>query len=217
VNWRATGVGVVVALVGLSGCANARRDPTSSAVTIQAIGCRSFANRASGMVVGTGLVATVAHAVAGESDISVSTRDGRTHRAAIAAIDTDLDAAVLRVDDLDAPALALGSYVDGEAVILVRPAVVPTPIAIRRRVTVRTTDIYREGDHLRPGFELGAAVHAGDSGGGVVGSDGRLLAVVWATSRELDDQAWALSVDAIGPMIAAARAGRPAADAACSR
>jgi S1-C subfamily serine protease len=169
------------------------------------------------MVVGKDLVATVAHAVAGESQISVSTHDGRRHRAEMAAIDTDLDAAVLRVDDLEAPALALGSYVDGESVSLIRAAVEATPIAIRRRVTVRTTDIYREGDYLRPGFELQATVHAGDSGGGVVGRDGRLLGLVWAASREADDQAWALSADAVSPLIAAARAGRPPAAAACSR
>jgi S1-C subfamily serine protease len=216
-RWRPACIAVAVALGGASACADAPPDPTGSAVTVEATGCRLFANRASGIVVGKGLVATVAHAVAGESEISVSSPDGRSHRANVAAIDTDLDAAVLRVADLHAPALALGTYAEGEAVSLVRPAVTSTPIAIKRRVTVRTSDIYREGDHLRPGFELAAVVKAGDSGGGVVGSDGRLLALVWATSRESDDRAWALPVEAIGPLIDAARAGRPPAQVACAR
>ena len=47
------------------------------------------------------LVATVAHAVAGESEITVVTPDGRNLPGVLAAIDTGLDAAVIRVDGLD--------------------------------------------------------------------------------------------------------------------
>jgi S1-C subfamily serine protease len=216
-------VAIALALAGLSACSSAhgdRVDARGSAVVIEATGCRSFASRAVGMVVDDGLVATVAHAVAGESEIDVSTPDGRTLHGTVAAIDTDLDAAVLRVDHLDVRPLAERPYAEGEAVELVRSAdgaVTSTPIEIRRRVTIRTSDIYREGTHLRPGFELVAAVKAGDSGGGIVGRDGRLLGLVWATSRESDDRAWGLPVEAIGPLMTAARAGGPPAPAACAR
>jgi S1-C subfamily serine protease len=214
---------VVVALVGLSGCARAhgdRVDPMGSVVEVEANGCRPFAARAVGMAVDDTLVATVAHAVAGEPDVEVSTPDGRTLRAKVAAIDTALDAAVLRVDGLDLRPLDRRSYRDGEAVELVRAAageVGSTPVRILRRVTIRTSDIYRAGIHLRPGFELAAVVRPGDSGGGIVGSDGRLLGLVWAASRDSDDRAWALPVEAIGPLLGAARTGRTPPRAACAR
>ena len=134
---------------------------------------------------------TVAHAVAGEQDITVTAPDGRTLPAAVAAIDPDLDAAVLRVDGLDLPALPRRTF-DGEAdgaasMIRVEDGrATSVPVTIRRRVTINTTDIYREGEHQRPGFELGADVTAGDSGSGVVASDGSLVGVVWAASREAE-------------------------------
>jgi S1-C subfamily serine protease len=219
-RWRLASIGVAVALAGASACSTERSDPTASAVTVEATGCRVFANRAVGMVVGEGLVATVAHAVAGEADVHVVTPAGRWLPARIVAIDTNLDAAVLRADGLDLHPIALRDYFAGEPVSLVRAAhavVSSTPIEIRRRVTVRTTDIYRAGDHLRPGYQLAAPVEPGDSGGGIVGTDGRLLGLVWATSRQTDDSAWALPVEAIRPLITAARAGRPPAEAACAR
>jgi S1-C subfamily serine protease len=220
---RPSRVAAVVALVAIGGCTSAhaqRVDPTKSVVVIQATGCRPFPNRAVGMVVGDGLVATVAHAVAGESDIGVVAPDGRTLHGKVAAIDTAIDAAVLRVGGLDLPPLPRRTYKDGEPVRLVRAAngdTSSTPITIQRRVTVRTTDIYRQGDHLRPGFEIGADVKAGDSGGGLVGADGSLLGLVWATSREVDDQAWALPVEAIDPLMNAVNAGKTPSTAACSR
>lgn len=172
------------------------------------------------MVVDDDLLATVAHAVAGESEITVSTPDGRRLRGEVAAIDTELDAAVIRVDGLELAPLPRRVYDDAESVSVWTnddgPAR-PIPVEVRRRVTVRTSDIYREGEHLRPGLELRAQLAAGDSGGGLIGTDDELLAMVWATSRERDDRAWALPIEAVDPLLAAARDGvRPAA-ARCSR
>jgi S1-C subfamily serine protease len=84
-------------------------------------------------------------------------------------------------------------------------------------VTIRTSDIYREGEHLRPGFELRADVEPGDSGGGLIAADGDLLGMVWASSRERDDRAWALPIEALDPLVAAARAGEPPPAARCAR
>ena len=57
------------------------------------------------MVVGDGLVATVAHAVAGQTTIAVVTPDGRRLSGEVAAIDTDLDAAIVHIGELGLPAL----------------------------------------------------------------------------------------------------------------
>ena len=169
------------------------------------------------MAVDGDLVVTVAHAVAGEQDIAVTTPDGRTLPATVAAIDPDLDAAVLHVDGLELPALPRRTF-DGDtddtaSIVRIEDGrATSVPVSIRRRVTINTTDIYREGEHQRPGFELGADVTAGDSGSGVVASDGSLLGVVWAASREAEDRAWALPIEAYEPLVEAG-AGRDRAGA----
>ncbi len=84
-------------------------------------------------------------------------------------------------------------------------------------MTVRTSDIYREGEHARPALDVVADVRAGDSGAPIVGEDGSVLAIVWAASRQTDDRAWALPIEAMAPLIAAARSGAEPRPVACSR
>jgi S1-C subfamily serine protease len=186
-------------------------------VAVAASGCRVTPTQAVGTVVGDDLVLTVAHAVAGETEITVRTADAREHAGVVVAIDPDLDAAILRVDGLDVEALPRRPHRDGEAVSLLLDGRTASA-AVRRRVTVRTSDIYREGTHLRPGFEVAAEVHAGDSGGGLVTTDGSLVGFVWARSRESDDRAWATRIEAIEPLLSEADGdGGPPAPIACSR
>ncbi len=221
---RGASLAVVIAtLAGILGCREsspAAADPSASTVAVSATGCRLQPTSALGTVAGEELVATVAHAVAGEDHIVVTTPDGRALPAEIAAIDTDLDAAVLRVAGLDLPSLAQRAYTAAEPTTLTTTEEGKTrsaPVDVRRRVTVRTSDIYRHGVHLRPGLELTATVVAGDSGGGLIGADGELLGVVWAASRSTTDRAWATPIEAYGPLLTAARAGGTAAPVPCSR
>ena len=179
-------------------------------MAITATGCRPSSNVAHGVVVGDDLVATVAHAVAGEDEILVAGR-----HAVVVAIDTVLDAAVLRVEGLDAEEADRRGYVDGEEVSLYTDR--QRPAAVTRRATIRTSDIYRDGEHARPALDIVADVRAGDSGAPIVGEDGSVLALVWATSRRTDDRAWALPIEAIEPFIAAAQSGAHPPPAACAR
>ena len=49
------------------------------------------------------------------------------------------------------------------------------------------------------------------------GADGSLLGVVWATSRETDDRAWAITADAYQPLLDQVQAGTaPAAVASAT-
>ena len=124
------------------------------------------------------------------------------------------------VAGLDLPSLAQRAYAAAEPTTLTTSEegqTRSTPVEVRRRVTVRTSDIYRQGVHLRPGLELTATVVAGDSGGGLVGADGNLLGVVWAASRSTTDRAWATPIEAYGPLLDAARAGGAAAPVPCAR
>jgi S1-C subfamily serine protease len=214
----------VVAACGLGGCARdgqatAAHDAAASTVAVDANGCGLADSRAVGVVVGDGLVATVAHAVAGQTTIAVITPDGRRLSGDVAAIDTDLDAAIVRISGLGLPALPRRAYTDREPVELMLShdgTVSATPIEVRRRVTIGTSDIYRQGHHLRPGYELAATIVPGDSGGGVVGADGSLLGVVWATSRQTDDRAWAITADAYQPLLDRVRAGTAPSTVACA-
>ena len=192
--------------------ARERRRPTRrrSSCSITATGCRPTSNIAHGVVVDDDLVATVAHAVAGEDEIDVSGRRG-----VVVAIDTVLDAAVLRVEGLDAEVADRREYVDGEAVALFTDG--EQPAEVTRRVTVRTSDIYRDGEHARPALDVVADVRAGDSGAPIVGEDGSVLAILWAASRQTDDRAWALPIEALDPLIAAARSGAASPPVACAR
>jgi S1-C subfamily serine protease len=194
-------------------------DPAGSVVAIGATGCRRTSTRAVGVVVADELVATVAHAVAGESEITVVAPDGSEADGTVTAIDPDLDAALIRVEGLDLTPLPRAVY-DGGVVSLWTSdhgAVGSAPAEVLRRVDVRTSDIYREGEHLRPGFELRADVEAGDSGGGLVDGDGELVGLVWATSRERAERAWAMPIEALDPLLEAAQAGQEAPAARCSR
>jgi S1-C subfamily serine protease len=210
----------VVPLVAGCGGGEDPIEPADAVVAIGATGCRRTPTRADGVVVADDLVATVAHAIAGESEIRVMLPDGRDLAGDVVAIDTGLDAALLRVDGLDLPALRRGELQPGDGVTLWTSedgVVESAPAEVLRRVTVRTTDIYREGEHLRPGFELDADVTAGDSGGGLVDSDGDLVGMVWATSRERENRAWAMPIEALDPLLAAAEAGSAAAPVECAR
>jgi S1-C subfamily serine protease len=223
----ARGVGTAGVLVALLlGCGGGSSpvgpEPAASTVGIEARGCRLLPNQAVGVAVDGDLVVTVAHAVAGEQDIDVITPDGRTLPASLAAIDPDLDAAVLHVDGLELPALPRHAFdgARGSPASIVRiddGRAETVPVTIRRRVSINTTDIYRKGEHVRPGFELGASVVAGDSGSGVIDDDGRLLGVVWAASREAEDRAWALPIEAYEPLVEAAQAGTAPAPSRCAR
>ena len=215
----ACGLAAACARDGTAGPATVAHDPAASTVAVDASGCGLADSRAVGLVVGDGLVATVAHAVAGQTAIAVVTPDGRRLSGEVAAIDTDLDAAIVHIGELGLPALPRRAYTDQEPVELMLShdgTVSSTPIEVRRRVTIGTSDIYRQGHHLRPGFELTAHIVPGDSGGGVVGADGSLLGVVWATSRETDDRAWALTADAYQPLLDQVQAGTAPAAVACA-
>ncbi len=210
-----------VAAVGAVACDGASPpDPAGSVVTIAATGCRPTPNVALGVVVDDELVATVAHAVAGEDDIVVSF-DGRQYVGVVVAVDTALDAAVLRVDGLDADAVPRRAYRDAEPVSMITTGdddvLRAEPIDVSGRTTIRTSDIYRDGEYARPALDIVADVRGGDSGAPIVSDDGRLLAMVWATSRRTDERAWALPIEAVAPLLEAAGSDAPPPGVPCSR
>ncbi|MFM2183850.1 MAG: Trypsin-like peptidase domain, partial [Actinomycetota bacterium] len=79
-----------------------------TAVRIEALGCSARPQLGVGNVVADGIVATVAHVVAGADSITATLSDGTVVAATVVAIDRETDVALLRIDT-DVPPLGLGS------------------------------------------------------------------------------------------------------------
>jgi Trypsin-like peptidase domain len=175
-----------------------------SAVQIAATGCRTFEVHGAGMMVGDGRVATVAHVVAGATHVEVRGAHG-TAEATIVYFDPILDVAVLQVDPRLAPPIPIGSAVRGDhgTVFVYRDdAPVEKAAEVQRVVDIRTADIYGEGKHLRPGYELHLDIREGDSGAVVVVGD-KAVALVWATSNQTEARAWAMRASLVADHLSA--------------
>ncbi len=213
---RAAIVAIVVALV-CAGAARAQPNRAAAAVEVWANGCASLPIHGSGAALGNDLVATAAHVVAGAKTVTVDDGHGNSYQAAIVAIDTKRDAAVLRVPGLHRPTLRLRAMRNGERGWFfgfggAHPLI--SAFTVARAVGISSEDIYRQGDYLRPGYQLEAMVVAGDSGAGLIAADGKLGGLVWATSRSADDQAWAIGVGVISDLLRSVTA-RVAAPVPC--
>jgi len=196
---RALAVAAIATVTG--SCAD---DPPSAVVGLTVSGCPPGQAHGTGILVEPDLILTSAHVVKGADEIAVTNGD-RDTTATIAAFDPDMDLALLRVDTplaeprklSDVPA---GRDVDATAYVYRDGEVVTLPVRVRRPVRIHTEDIYIEGDTYRPGYELDADIHAGDSGGPVV-LDGEVIGVLWARSSKYDARAYAIDPVAGGSTI----------------
>ncbi len=209
---------VVGCLIAASCGACASSDPSltsvqpvsivDAAVQIVADGCRSADVHGAGMMIAQGRVATVAHVVAGATQIEVRSASG-TAEATVVYFDPILDVAVLKVDaglaaPIDIGTAAAGDH--GRLIVYRDDAPVELAADIQRLVDIRTADIYGEGKHIRPGYELAmntdqGDIQAGDSGAVVVVDD-KAVALVWATSRQAEGRSWAMRTSLLADHLA---------------
>lgn len=191
----------MASLVAVTACAP---DPPAGVVGVVVDSCDPGIEYGSGIVVAPGLALTSAHVLAGAQGITVTHGD-RSIEAEIAAFDPDMDLAYVSFDGRAASHLPVGSeHVEaGDVAVahVVRSGdVVALPVTIRRRVNIRTEDIYIEGETLRPGFELDADIRAGDSGAALV-VDGKVVGVIWARSNKFENRAYAIDPERAGALI----------------
>ncbi len=163
------------------------RSASRSVVRVDGTAC-GLAIEGSGWVAEPDTVVTNAHVVAGEQDTSVEV-DGQQPSlpATPIAFDPTDDLAVLSVPGLDLPALTLaGSPELGTAgAILGYPENGPfdvQPGRIGRTQDVVTQNAYGEGPVTRLLTPLRGLVRPGNSGGPLVGVDGRVLTTVFAAT-----------------------------------
>jgi S1-C subfamily serine protease len=147
----------------------------------------------SGWVAAPGLVVTNAHVIAGEDDTTVSVDGGAELEATAVHYQPRNDLAILRVEDLGAPALRLADRTPkgtGAAVIGF-PENGPlsfTPARLGRTGVVTSQDSYGRGPVQRRMTPFRADVRSGNSGGPVVSPDGEVLATVFAASADDRDR-----------------------------
>jgi S1-C subfamily serine protease len=140
----------------------------------------------SGWVAQPGVVVTNAHVVAGEQDTTVEVGgDSPSLPAQPIVFDPTVDIAVLRIPDLDVPALSLVQEpASGTAgAILGYPENGPfdvQPGRIGRTQDVITQNAYGQGPVTRLLTPLRGLVRPGNSGGPLVNGDGQVLTTVFA-------------------------------------
>ncbi len=157
-----------------------------SVVRVQGTAC-GLGVEGSGWVARPGVVLTNAHVVAGSDDTVVQTSDGAEFSATAIAYEPRNDLAVLSVPDLGADPLELPPNPESGApgAIVGYPQNGPLDIVQARvgeTVPVTSQDSYGAGPIRREMTPFRGDVRPGNSGGPVIGTDGRVLTTVFAAS-----------------------------------
>ena len=173
-------------------------------VRIEGRAC-SLLQDGTGVAIGPDLVLTAAHVVAGEERTAVIRPDGSSILATVVAFDAARDVAVLRVPGLGLPFLRTGTARVGDLVgIPGHPQGGPLRIAdarIAERITATGRDIYDRQDTRRDVLVLAATLAPGDSGAGLVSTDGRLVGLAFAIDPDSATTAYAVSDAEFAPVV----------------
>jgi S1-C subfamily serine protease len=175
--------------------AQAAADARDSVVLVAGPACDEIL-QGTGFVVADDLVMTNAHVIAGGTPRVEW--DGQTFDAEPVLFDDDLDAAVLRVDGLDAPSLTLlarevGRGTGGATLGFPLGRYVEQRAAVRRALDAVGRDIYSEDEVRRRAYELQATVEPGNSGGPFVLPGGRVAGLVFGASVTNPELGYALA------------------------
>jgi S1-C subfamily serine protease len=187
------------------------RVKTGPVVLITSTGCRTAETRTVGTIIDSGFILTVAHGVVGQTRNQITTVKGETFEATIAAIDIDLDLALLKIElvtesQLSTP-LRLAAAKSGERVSFVAfddQEQFIREAKIKRRLRINTQDIYLKNKTSRPGLEVELEVNVGNSGGPLLNNSGEVVGIVWSTSRVVKNRSWATRSEAVTALLAAA-------------
>lgn len=192
-----------------------------SVVKLEGQGCGGVVE-GSGFVVGSNLVATNAHVVAGIKHPYVEDDNG-SHSGTVIWFDPKLDFAVLRVSNLAGRSLVISNKTVAPgttAAVLGYPgggSFTAGPAAVREEFTASGRDIYGKGNTDRDVYELQAMVRPGNSGGPLVAVDGTVIGVIFAESTNYPNVGYALTSSQISGIINhAAAANRPVGTGQCA-
>jgi len=154
----------------------------------------------SGILIGAdGYVLTNAHVVRNAQTMRVTLRDGRAYRAALVGHDAVADVAVVKVNARDLPAAELGSSRDlpvGAWVIAIgnpygfQNTVTAGVISAKHRALPAHGDI-----RLRDMLQTDAAISPGNSGGALVGLDGKVVGIPTAIIGGAQGMGFAIAIE----------------------
>lgn len=173
----------------------------------------------SGVVIAPGRVLTNAHVVAGTDTVGIEVSEGVTVDATVVAYDSQVDAAVLEVPDLQAPPLPLGVdrpvHSGDDAIVLGYPGNGPytaTAARIREQVTLRGPSIYRDTQVERDVYTLRATVLEGNSGGPLIAPDGTVIGLIFGAAMDASETGYALTIPQVMPIITASEGATTGVD-----
>ncbi|MFL6098689.1 MAG: MarP family serine protease [Actinomycetales bacterium] len=200
------------------------RDAARSIVKVTGVArsC-SRSQEGSGWVVAPDKVVTNAHVVAGErSQVVRIGGTGTAYEAHVVLFDPKRDIAVLDVPGLPAPPLKLGpDAVRGtSAVVAGFPENGPYTVGaarVRQVIDATGNDIYDRPGIERQVYSLYARVRPGNSGGPLLGTGGKVIGIVFATSLDDPNTGYALTMHEAAPILErAAGANTPVRTGGCA-
>lgn len=163
----------------------------------------------SGFVVSDNRVITNAHVVAGVSQPVVELPNGGAVTGLIVYFDPIDDLAVIAVDGLDAPPLALLDAFPPSSVGAVQGypfggpfSSIPAQVISESVITV--PDIYGNGGSPREVYTIASDVEQGNSGGPLLSEAGQVAGVVFAKGTTQEDVGYAMTMAELGPVAQAA-------------
>jgi len=193
-----------------------------SVVKVEGTGC-------GGIVEGSGFVATSddivtnAHVVAGVSSPKVIDTNGVIHNTRVVWFDPNVDLAVLRVSGINAKPLQVDSTeqpTNTPGVVLGYPGgggFNAQPAAVIEHFTALGRNIYGQGSTARDVYSLKAHIIPGNSGGPLIGSNGEVLGIVFATSTSYNNVGYALTGHQVaGELATAEQSNTTYSTGACS-
>jgi S1-C subfamily serine protease len=187
------------------------RAVAASTVKVEGQACsRIF--EGSGFAVGTDLIATNAHVVAGEppGQTEVLLPSGVTRPARVVMFDPRRDLALLAVPSLDErPLTLLVAHAGVTGAVFGHPngqnALAVTPARVAREEEAVGRDLYDRADTKRDILVLASALAHGDSGGPLINAAGQVIGVAFAISADQAGTSYALSTKELRAALAAPR------------
>lgn len=188
----------------------------ASVVRVEGAGCGGIVE-GTGFMISKDRIATNAHVVAGVKAPKVTDQNG-LHDTRVVWFNPDLDLAVLQVSGLAGKPLPLNTTEQNNGtpgVIMGFPGGGGFDVqaaAVMDRFLASGRNIYGEGNTVRDVYAVRGKVIPGNSGGPMVGSDGSVLGVVFATSTTYSRVGYVLTGSQVAPDISAAIASNTTRD-----
>jgi S1-C subfamily serine protease len=179
-------------------------EATAGVVRITSFSCGSI-TAGSGFVVGTGLVATNAHVIAGSSRPIIKYA-GKSYEGTPVYFDANFDLAIVRIQQLDVPALPLAdsnAKLQSTVAVLGYPGgnYTALPGIIRDTLAVDARSIYDQGVFGRGVYVIQASIEPGSSGSPVVQPNGQVVGIIFSQSTDRQNVAYALTSVIMAPAL----------------